>query len=205
MTRLLPFALLALLAIGCDNDINVPADGCSSPCGDVDAGPPEPVDYTSCEVSSECTLASTTCCGTCERGTLRDFTAVNVSMSGAHYEQVACPEVLTDPPVCPACAALPNPNLVATCDMGACVARDIEAVTTLTECTVDADCMLRRNECCECGEGGMDNTIAIAVTANAELTTMLCDPDAICEDCAPSFEPILRAVCDAGACRVRFD
>ncbi|MGE0787474.1 MAG: hypothetical protein AB7S26_17505 [Sandaracinaceae bacterium] len=171
-----------------------------------DAGVPPPPDYFSCSVTSECALGSTTCCGVCGRETAGDVVAVRGDRAQQYFDDVVCPEARTEPPICPGCAAMPNPNLIASCDAGRCGLLDVENDPDLTSCTDDTECMLRLPSCCACGIGsGAFDTIAIRVDQESALAQRICDPDADCPDCLPSFDPSIRAACVAGACRVVTD
>jgi len=151
-----------------------------------------------CDGPGQCMLASATCCGVCGMPTLDDMVAINQSELDAYTAELCA----SNPP-CPGCASQPNPNLMAYCDSGQCVAADITN-GALTECQDNTDCRLRWGlECCECGaqNGGLT---AIAVAAESKLMQLVCDPAADCPACVPSYPADAAALCDAGHCIVTY-
>ncbi len=162
---------------------------------------PEPscVANTPCSQPSECTLASASCCGTCETPSLGDVVGVHRS-DLERYEEELC----RMPEECPPCVVGdPNPNLVATCNATECRAVDI-ARTPITVCASDDDCRLRTNTCCECDVApDATNVVAIRNDSLLDFLALVCDADAACDTCTPTYPASLEAFCDAGRCAVR--
>lgn len=171
----------------------------ASPSGDgsvaVDTGaPPTDAGTTGeCTVPSECTLRPESCCGTCGAATSTDRIALPVTGVDDYVARV-CTGI-----GCPDCAAVPDPNLFATCTAGACTAVDLHS-DPLATCAVDEDCVLAVPQCCACGAIGLGQAVAFN-PANGSLATLVCDPDVDCPPCVPDFGA-LRAICDAGHCTV---
>jgi hypothetical protein len=98
---------------------------------------------------------------------------------------------------CPACAGVPDPTLLATCDAGQCKLIDLQTHPS-TACKDSTQCRLRTNQCCECG-GPVDYEHLIAVSGNyAEL---VCGPLEDCAECAPEPPRDAEAVCVDGHCQ----
>ena len=148
-------------------------------------------DWAACRASSDCVIVSNGCCDTCGMPTLADVDGVNKSFLGEHYDDV-CP----DPVPCPRCATMPNPELIATCREGFCLAMDAGA-DELTACTSSEECVIRTPECCECGADMTPGAlIAIRSDSRRELEELVCDPDSDCPACAPVYPDNVEAVCD---------
>ncbi len=156
-----------------------------------------------CAEPSDCTLAANTCCGVCGRPSLGDMDAIAAAKEEAHRRAV-CP----DPdPICPGCAAMPNPNLGATCDReeGRCTAFDIEQ-HEVSACTRDEDCIVRVPDCCACGaDTSAFNLVALRADRVADYLAMVCDTGMTCLECEPVYPPNVEAFCDraSGHCRLR--
>lgn len=206
-------ALAALLAgvllVGCgpggldDGDDGGDGDGSADTGdGDADSGDGDGdggTDWSSCRVPSDCELAANTCCGTCGVPTLDDVDAINGDQWQAHYD-----EVCDDPdPICPGCAAAPNPWLTATCTAQTCEAVDL-STHPANECIADTDCRVRTPLCCECGaptEPGY--LIGWPIDGEQSLSEAVCDPNIGCPECAPTYPDDVEAYCDEGRCAVR--
>ncbi|MFH1435527.1 MAG: hypothetical protein ABIJ56_07395 [Pseudomonadota bacterium] len=181
--------------------IDTPADSVDDPVTDA-AGDPavDPVeetevigpDWTSCLVPSDCVIVANSCCGVCGMPTLADMDAANKNFLEEHYDAVC-----DDPdPICPGCAEMPNPELVATCEEGRCLAVDLGA-EDLTLCASSDDCVIRTPECCECGADMTPmSLVAIRIDAQAALAGLVCDPDSGCPECAPVYPDNVDAICD---------
>jgi hypothetical protein len=149
-------------------------------------------DIRSCELLSDCALVPRTTCCLCGAPELDDLTAVNVR-SATEYTRALCAVM----PPCQ-CASYPNPNLVATCDSGTCVAIDIHE-HAVSACTEDAGCRVRVTDCCECGAStSVTNLIAVGQTLGYEA--LVCPPMTLCPGCAPVYPSIVTAHCTAGHC-----
>ena len=154
-------------------------------------------DRTACDFPSDCVVTANTCCGECGEPTLAGSTAVNQA-SLSDYRDLLC----ADNPVCPRCAVMPNPELVATCEANECRAVDI-GMEAMTQCSSDAECVIRTTDCCECG-GATDPGSLIAIRADAEgaYTSLICDPGFGCPECLPVYPDDAVATCNAGRCTV---
>ena len=159
-----------------------------------------PTDLSACDVPSVCALRARSCCGSCGEPTATDMIAVRTDEVDA-YGALVCPT----PVACPACAGMPDPFLLATCNTsglgaGHCVALDLHAAP-LTECAIDSDCTLGPRRCCACG--ALTQLDAVAYNpSRGSLGALVCDPDMTCPPCAPDFGALL-ALCDAGRCVTR--
>ncbi len=158
---------------------------------------PDPRD---CSVPSDCVVTANTCCGECGEATLGGSTAVNQD-SLADYRDMLCAE----DPICPACATMLNPELVATCEADRCEVVDL-GMDAMTECTAADECIVRTVDCCECG-GATDrgSLIALNQDARADYEALVCDPGTGCAECAPVYPADVSAVCDAGRCTLVYE
>lgn len=152
-----------------------------------------------CSQPSDCIVTHEGCCEPCVEPTLDDVIGISIEDVDEYRESVCA-----DPVACPDCIpAAPNPILVATCNARACVAVDVGALPA-TRCTVDEDCRVRTNTCCECdAEPTFDNLIGIAPLGVLDLLGLVCDSDATCDPCTPDYPSDVEAWCDAGRCDVR--
>jgi len=148
-----------------------------------------------CVSPTECSVVPVTCCGRCGTATSTDMIAVRNDEANA-WRNAVCGG---GPIACPDCAAMPDPYLVATCEAGNCLARDLH-LDALTQCTADADCTLAPATCCACGAIGLGAAIAFN-PAHGSLAPLICDPRADCPPCVPTFTGI-AARCSAGRCIV---
>jgi hypothetical protein len=162
--------------------------------GDTVDGEELPPSLTACSVPSDCILALRGCCWPCGVPSLGDFDAVNEDRQEEHHALVC-----TDPnPICPGCASMPNPELIATCSaQGHCSGMDIGA-EDISACTSNEDCVIRTPECCECG-ADMTPTSLVSIRADARsrLEYLVCDPDLGCPECMPDYPDDVIPVCDA--------
>jgi hypothetical protein len=197
--------------VACNNDENTPSgDGASSggvgavaAGGSGHSGAPgrggsagSPAVPTECTGHADCALRATTCCGTCGAPTRDDVIALRVDALDDYSSAVCGPQGA----MCPACAALPNRKLFATCAAGVCQVVDLTQ-STVTACSSDGDCVVRTPECCECG-ANMDflSLVAIAAARRAEFESLVCQPTSACPECAPVYPPNVVAVCWSGHC-----
>jgi hypothetical protein len=159
-------------------------------------------DWDKCGAPGDCTLQAKGCCAPCGMPGIDDVDAVNQSKIDEHQKDV-CGEEL---PVCPACATMPNPDLLAACALGQgkCVALEVSK-SSFAACTKDEDCMLRAATCCGCGPYDKEQLLALNKGQNAAYASELgCDlvNCAPCEN--PEFPEGVKAVCDPQTkhCRV---
>lgn len=151
----------------------------------------------SCVTSADCVLVPATCCGHCRRPTRED--AIALSAAGADaYRDAVC----GDRTWCELCDSVGAAPYAVACDDGLCVLRDPEEEPSLTECTIDADCRLRRGRCCDCGsyddvESPRSELIAVRADAEEAVRAWLCAPEETCECEGP--EPY-GGRCYAGQC-----
>lgn len=147
-----------------------------------------------CARPSDCALRARSCCGTCGEPTSTDLIALPTT-SVDDYTARVCAGI-----GCPDCAAVPDPNLFATCAAGTCAPVDLHG-DPLAVCAQDADCVLAVPQCCACGAIGLDQAVAYN-PARGSLAALVCDPGVDCPPCVPDFGA-LRAICDGGHCAVR--
>ena len=152
-----------------------------------------------CTQPSECVVTHEGCCEPCVEPTLDDVIGIAADDVDEYYATVCA-----DPVACPDCIpAAPNPDLVAACNARACVAVDVTRLPA-TRCTVDDDCRVRTNTCCECdAEPVFENLIGITPLGVLDLLNLVCDSDATCEPCTPDYPADAEAYCNAGRCDVR--
>lgn len=158
------------------------------------------IDYRACSVNSECMLRSASCCGSCGSPTRADVIALNQAALAAYASSV-CDVNQT----CPACVAMTDPTLVATCQAGQCEVVDL-TTSPMTACTTDTACVIRTNACCECN-GPMDQGSIIALNHDlaASYPALVCDPDATCPDCLPVYPTNVLPVCESGHCLAKWN
>ena len=148
-------------------------------------------DVRRCEVPSDCALVAGTCC-LCGVPELEDLTAINAG-EAAEWSRALC---AMEPPC--GCPSAMNPNLVATCESGTCVAIDVRE-HAVSECSGDTDCLVRATECCECGAStDPENLIAVGQTGGYQA--LVCDPMTGCPECIPFYPPEVAARCAGGHC-----
>lgn len=173
-----------------------PADAALPDSGAFDAGtpsdgatPPQP-----CARSGECALAPRTCCGVCGQPAIGDMVGLRWDRTEAYRSSVCGGG---GPVPCPACAAMENPHLTATCRAGTCAAIDVRTDET-SACTNDADCMLRYGTgCCEpCGEASATRLTAFRKDAFAAVVRCLPNEGA-CPPCVATYPLNARAACNA--------
>ncbi len=201
-----PFALLLLP--GCPSSISFDAGRDVPATDDVRFDAPSPIDAdlpldvrvvpdvpaTGCVRHSDCVIRAESCCGSCGAATATDFIALHVD-DVDDYVGTLCAGV-----PCPECAQPDDPMLVASCEAGRCVGRDLR-LEVFTECSAPADCVLGPRRCCDCGLLGVSQTIAYN-TARGNPYDLICDADApACPPCVPTFD-MLSADCAAGRCVV---
>lgn len=151
--------------------------------------------FDACDGPGQCVLVPSSCCGSCGTQSLESMTAVHADHTAAYFESL-CP----DDVACPACAALPNPNLFAYCESGHCVAADAKT-HAVSACTADADCRLRLGaDCCEPCDGSADQIIAVSL--DNDLKGLVCTPNEGCPKCAVQYPPNAAAWCTGGHCAV---
>ncbi|MEZ4232552.1 MAG: hypothetical protein R3B89_25455 [Polyangiaceae bacterium] len=140
-----------------------------------------------CDVPSDCIVVPASCCGACGAATRGDAVAINRSEAST-YRQQLCFDM-----DCPACDMPRDPTLVATCSAGRCELVDL-LQHEATACTRDEDCVLRTNECCNCG-GAQDMEHLIAVNSMSSYPRLVCDPDEACDACVDAPPDRARAYC----------
>lgn len=153
---------------------------------------------TECEQPSECTTTAVECCAPCREHELEDVTGIRRDAEST-YRDALCEDV----GACPPCAPPPAPYLIATCNARACTAIDTRRLL-LSQCSRDEECRVRATECCECGaDTSPENLIALRIDGEGDYLNLVCDDDAICDDCVPTYPDTHEAFCDAGTCAVR--
>lgn len=149
-----------------------------------------------CQVPSDCVVVPISCCGSCGVASRGDAQAVRKDQA-SRLREAACGEGTG----CPACAAPPDPTLLATCEAGQCTLIDLQD-HPLTECQTGDDCRLRTDTCCECG-GPTDEGHMIAIRKDGHLESLVCDPNTACDDCIPDYgntPGFVQAECIQGHC-----
>lgn len=157
------------------------------------------VEPTACDEPADCVVTSVSCCGSCGVPTRDDITAVHVDDLEAH-RAAACGDEWT----CPACAAMPDPTLFATCANKRCEVVDLLAVDA-GQCVEATDCIVRATACCECGaDTSIGNVVAINASRRSEYEALVCPMDVACPECAPVYDPRSSASCDTtrGVCQI---
>ncbi len=174
---------------------SAPADSGRRDAGRRDAAIDEP-HWSACEESSECVVMPASCCGNCGAPAPMDMVGVNVSrLSDQRGEACGGGDV-----ACPACAAMPDPHLIATCDVDTCQAIDLRN-DPATECSSDSDCRLWVARCNACVE--VADAEIIGVSDVSRIFDLLCDDGAAPPPCAPVLPDYLEPWCDAGRCAAR--
>ena len=150
----------------------------------------------SCSEPSDCVVVPVSCCGSCGVPARGDAQAVRADRA-ADVSKRAC----AGGGGCPACAGVPDPTLIATCDAGRCTLVDLLKHPT-TACRDDGDCRLRTNQCCGCpgpAPIGFEHLIAVS---SEDYRSLVCDQAVACLGCEPQFPEDALAVCNFGHCQV---
>ncbi|MCB9583905.1 MAG: hypothetical protein H6718_00815 [Polyangiaceae bacterium] len=152
-----------------------------------------------CQVPSDCVVMPISCCGSCGVPSRGDAQAVRKDQAQA-VSQAACGEGSG----CPACAAPPDPTLLATCEAGQCTLVDLQE-DPITECMTGEDCRIRTDTCCECG-GPTDEGHLIAIRKDGNFESLVCDPNTGCDDCIPDYgtSGFVQAECIKGRCSAQW-
>lgn len=165
-------------------------------------GCPSPADVPprACVTSEDCVLVPASCCGRCRRPTRDDAIALSAAGADAFREAVC-----GDRTGCELCDSVGAAPYALACEEGLCTLRDPEERASLTECTIDADCRLRRARCCDCGShddvlSPVNELIAVRADAEEEVRAWLCAPGERCGCESP--EPY-GGSCYAGRCGSR--
>ena len=158
----------------------------------VEGGALDAASLGNCAEPGECALVTRTCCGVCGAPAVTDMASVRWDETEAHRNSVCG----GGPVPCPACAAMLNPNLGALCRASHCAAVDVRT-DSVSNCTQDADCMLRYGlSCCEMCSGTESMLTAFRKDALRDLTT--CAPnEGACPPCVPTYPSNARARCNA--------
>ncbi len=160
--------------------------------------PPPATSWDDCTGPGQCVALQTGCCGVCGAPTLADVTGVNAE----RIERFRADTCRDPDPVCPECASMDEPNLVAFCVAEECTAIDVR-LDELSACTADSDCMLRDPACCESCRPVPETLVALATAHALEYRLAICPPDAACPACWPIYPAGWEAVCGAdGHCAV---
>jgi len=171
-----------------------------SPDARPDARPDAPIDgggtpgWASCTFSDNCVVQPASCCGLCGAATAEDMVGVNRDFLSEQRDE-AC----GGGEACPGCAQQPDPDLVATCQVGVCVAESLRFHDARADCDTDDDCVLRTTTCCPtCGEADPSEIVAVNRERSYELTALFCDgADVNCAECVSTFPPTFHATCVA--------
>jgi hypothetical protein len=156
-------------------------------------------DFYACDGPGQCMLATPGCCDACGSPELGAFVAINSAKLDA-YNKYVCPE----PTPCPGCIFELNPNYIAYCQAGKCVAADVRT-DPVSQCASDVDCRLRNGtSCCEgCGMVPA-SVVAVSYKAPQSMEALECSPDDVgCPKCAAQYPDGWTAACGAsGHCSV---
>lgn len=179
-------------AMACSLDGGSTRDAGPADAG-VDAGATP--DWAACDEHFECRLSARGCCGVCAGASLDEFDGVNRARLEEHRDDLC-------PPPLPACAPceesyVPEPNYLALCLEGACTPVDLRE-SGLSLCTSDEECVVRRADCCQCG----DALVALPGTSRSDYDAIVCDPAADCPDCGRMPPVGVQGSCVAGHCVV---
>lgn len=191
-----PALVFSLLLAACGNAHAAPGDAGVQDANRLDAA----VDavFTSCSANSDCVIVANSCCGPCGAPELPSVVAVNGASQSAYHELVCAAE---PPQMCPLCPTRLNSNLVAVCDAGSCVARDIRS-QPYTACATNEDCRARSAACCECENAVFGPYVAVNTSTDSLLAyeAVVCNASTACSSVMacqayPSGTP--AAFCDA--------
>jgi hypothetical protein len=179
---------------GCDGNENrfESFEDCQQTC---QGGSP---DMDACTAPGDCGVATPVCCGVCDPADDRTFVGINRDFVDSYHSARGCEIVPCVP--CPPVdeGERTSQYYAATCESGRCVVLDVRE-SPITQCTEDADCILRDGvACCQ----GCDGTGIVAVNRNADLEHLVCgDRDQGCPPCEPQFPPNMAPICSEGRCR----
>jgi len=192
----------AMLLAGCGESHSYTCEG---PACDRDAGHDAGVDpdLLSCTGPEDCVVIPRSCCGSCGAATREDSIAVRADRAG-DWSTMACAADGDDPIGCPGCFMEQDPTLLAGCEEGRCVVVDLYEHPS-AQCTVDAECVLRARECCECGaDTSFAGVVAINSIGRTEFEALVCNDDTACPECAPVYPEDAMPVCHEGHCEVQW-
>jgi hypothetical protein len=182
---------LASLALCCGGETSDDRSGVGGSGGGAGSGNGS---YSECVENSDCTVAPASCCGSCGAATRSDSVGLNRARSDEYRASVCGDDG------CPACFQTPDPTLVPTCAEGICRIVDLQAHLS-TSCVADADCRVRTQSCCECGGDTSPGTL-VAISDEGSYSSLVCDPDQACGECAPVYPSEATARCTGGYCSV---
>lgn len=155
----------------------------------------------SCDNSSQCILAGTSCCPLCRESELADYQAINVDQQQAHQAELCSDEDT----LCPLCAEPPrNPHFFATCERGTCAAFDLREHEAAA-CSSDDECTLAPAACCACGAGNAPSDfVAIRRDSLSVYRESQCASSATsqCDDCEWLAPDTYIAVCANRVCTI---
>lgn len=176
-----------LLACGTSPDLG--AGDAGGDAGDVGGGA---VTWNVCQQPSQCVLQPKGCCASCI-DSVETLDGVHKDQQQTHRDAV-CPN--PGQSICPACATMLNPNLLATCGAEQrCAVVDVRQ-QSLSNCVADSDCVLRVPDCCPCGADlAAWRLIAIHKDRQTDYAALVCDANAVCAQCAPLYPTTVQAVC----------
>lgn len=146
--------------------------------------------YAACDGPGQCKALVPGCCGVCGAPALSDVTGVNASRV-TEFKAATCHE---KNPICPKCAQMTEPNLVAFCESDRCTARDVRT-EELSACQTDSDCVLRTAECCSPCQVEPFQLIAIAKAHAEDFRASVCAPTDACPHCVVQMPPGHVASC----------
>ncbi|MCC6649148.1 MAG: hypothetical protein IT374_26715 [Polyangiaceae bacterium] len=165
-----------------------------------------PQNFTECNAPGDCVLADATCCGACGVPTASDKVAVLASKTGA-LDALLCGPSGVD--MCPDCIYAQNPDLAAFCipDTGEVSLCGVVEISkhAVSACASDADCVLRRPVCCDCGTGAPEDYVALSKAGLGVYDENLCGQAGACADPCVATPPAgYAARCDAATshCKV---
>lgn len=191
----------SVLLAGCGESHSYTCDG---PACDRDAGTDgggDPSLFT-CSGPEECVVIPRSCCGSCGAATREDAIAVRADRA-ADWSAMAC-DSGDDPIACPGCFMEQDPTLLAGCEEGRCVVVDLHEHPS-AQCTVDAECVLRARECCECGaDTSYTGLVAINSIGRSAFEEVVCNTDTGCPECAPVYPEDATPACASGHCEVQW-
>ncbi len=186
----LPAVLLSMTACGGSTNSDGASGGSGGAINGGGAGGAESI--TACPEPGTCTLFATNCCGGyCDTNVaLSAFLAVNEAKLEEHEAQSCRGDI-----ACPGCVSVRDPDHLALCRSGHCVAADLRK-DPLSACQTDSDCRVRwGSNCCEDCAGGNP----VAYNKNASLEAEVCSPNSgDCAPCAPPpYPPTVLPYCGA--------
>lgn len=163
--------------------------------------------WTPCAAPGDCLLLDADCCGFCGLAMPSNYDAVDFTKVDAQ-KAASC---MTGSMGCPPhCAPQKNPDLAAFCKPppmcnsggcdgkpGTCAVIEVH-LDDVSACQTDADCVIRKADCCDCGPTMPSDLVALNGMLGGYYEKQVCGPGVggCKENCAPQHPAGYSATCN---------